>query len=116
MSEAEFRETYRGTPVLRTKRAGLARNAAIALGNSRQRAAEAPLSRALLTHTSELVRAHAAWALAALGLTLGEGLAALAHAQEHDESAGVRAEAGKSLAAVAARDGGMTAPESPKAR
>ncbi len=35
MSEDEFRETYRGTAVLRAKRAGLARNAAVALGNIR---------------------------------------------------------------------------------
>jgi GNAT superfamily N-acetyltransferase len=33
MTEEEFRETYRGTPVLRAKRRGLARNAAVALGN-----------------------------------------------------------------------------------
>jgi epoxyqueuosine reductase len=34
MSEEEFRETFRGSPVRRTKRSGLRRNAAIAMGNS----------------------------------------------------------------------------------
>jgi epoxyqueuosine reductase len=34
MSVEEFRETFRGSPVRRTKRAGLRRNAAIAMGNS----------------------------------------------------------------------------------
>jgi len=34
ISEDEFRERYRGSPVLRTKRNGLVRNACIALGNS----------------------------------------------------------------------------------
>ncbi len=34
MTEKEFRETFRGSPVRRTKRSGLRRNAAIAMGNS----------------------------------------------------------------------------------
>ena len=33
MSNRTFREVYRGTAVLRARRAGLARNAAVALGN-----------------------------------------------------------------------------------
>jgi epoxyqueuosine reductase len=34
LSVEEFRETFRGSPIRRTKRAGLRRNAAIAMGNS----------------------------------------------------------------------------------
>ena len=34
MSAEEFRETFRGSPIRRTKRSGLRRNAAIAMGNS----------------------------------------------------------------------------------
>jgi len=34
MSAEEFREAFRGSPVRRTKRTGLRRNAAIAMGNS----------------------------------------------------------------------------------
>ncbi len=34
MSAEEFRETFRGSPIRRTKRTGLRRNAAIAMGNS----------------------------------------------------------------------------------
>jgi epoxyqueuosine reductase len=34
MTPEEFRETFRGSPIRRTKRAGLRRNAAIAMGNS----------------------------------------------------------------------------------
>ena len=37
MSPEEFRGTFRGSPVRRTKHAGLRRNAAIAMGNSRNR-------------------------------------------------------------------------------
>lgn len=37
MSAEEFREVFRGSPVRRTKRAGLRRNVAIAMGNSSER-------------------------------------------------------------------------------
>jgi epoxyqueuosine reductase len=37
ISEDEFREQFRGSPVKRTKRSGLRRNALIAIGNSRDR-------------------------------------------------------------------------------
>lgn len=63
MTEDEFRATYRGTPVLRTKRRGLARNAAIALGNAHDQRALPPLLEALATHDEPLVRGHVAWAL-----------------------------------------------------
>jgi epoxyqueuosine reductase len=67
MTEAEFRETYRGTPVLRAKRRGLARNAAVALGNVGTEADVPVLAEALAGHDEPLVRGHAAWALGRLG-------------------------------------------------
>ncbi len=63
MTEQEFRSTYSGTPVTRAKRAGMARNAAIALGNSRDDRAEPILMQMLRSHDEPLVRGHAAWAL-----------------------------------------------------
>lgn len=63
MTEEEFRETYRGTPVLRTKRRGLARNAAVALGNAGDDKAIPSLVHAVTQHDESLVRGHAAWAL-----------------------------------------------------
>lgn len=63
MTEEEFRATYRGTPVLRTKRRGLARNAAVALGNANDDRAIPPLIEAIRGHDEPLVRGHAAWAL-----------------------------------------------------
>jgi epoxyqueuosine reductase len=63
MSEAEFRETYRATPVLRTKRRGLARNAAVALGNTGTECDLPALARAAEEHDEALVRGHAVWAL-----------------------------------------------------
>lgn len=72
MGAEEFRDVYRHTAVSRTKRRGLARNAAVALGNSGNGAAVEPLSQALEAHDEPLVRAHAAWALGALGGSAGE--------------------------------------------
>lgn len=63
MTEEEFRETYRGTPVLRAKRRGLARNAAIALGNARDDRAIPVLIETSTRHDEPLVRGHAIWAL-----------------------------------------------------
>lgn len=62
MTEAQFRTTFSGTPVTRTKRRGFARNAAIALGNSGDPRAE-PLLKLGLEHDEPLVRGHAAWGL-----------------------------------------------------
>jgi epoxyqueuosine reductase len=67
MTEEEFREVYRGTPVLRAKRRGMARNAAVALGNTRDVANVPVLVAALAQHEEPLVRGHAAWALGRLG-------------------------------------------------
>jgi epoxyqueuosine reductase len=70
MSEEQFRSTYSGTPVTRAKRAGLARNAAVALGNSRDPRAESILISMLRNHDEPLARGHAA---AALRQLVGDG-------------------------------------------
>ena len=67
MTDAEFGATYFGTPVPRTKRRGLARNAAVALGNVGDEADVPALARALANHDEPLVRGHAAWALGNIG-------------------------------------------------
>ncbi|MBN9011585.1 MAG: tRNA epoxyqueuosine(34) reductase QueG [Rhizobiales bacterium] len=67
MSEQEFRAVYRGTPVLRAKRRGMARNAAVALGNTNSEANLSALTTALSTHDEPLVRGHAAWAVGNIG-------------------------------------------------
>lgn len=64
MTEAEFREIYRGTAVLRAKRPGLARNAAVALGNVGTPVDLALLEEVVVGHDAPLVRGHAAWAMA----------------------------------------------------
>jgi len=67
MTQAEFTATYRGTPVPRAKRRGLARNAAVALGNIGSSNDVAALTRALTEHDEPLVRGHVAWALGHIG-------------------------------------------------
>jgi epoxyqueuosine reductase len=65
MSRAEFTRYFRGTAIERTRRRGLLRNVCVAMGNSGQ-AAFVPLLESLLDDEEELVREHAAWALARL--------------------------------------------------
>ncbi len=67
-----FRDRYRRTAVWRAKRRGLARNAAIALGNSGNPLAADPLREALRGHDEALVRYHAA---GSLGRILGRDAA-----------------------------------------
>ena len=61
-----FRARFRGSPLTRTKRAGLLRNAAIALANRGERRALGALNRAL-GDDDPVVRRAASWALAKLG-------------------------------------------------
>jgi len=63
LTEEAFRQRFQGTALLRTRRAGLLRNAAIVLGNARNRAALPALRRAL-DDPEALVRAAARWAIA----------------------------------------------------
>jgi epoxyqueuosine reductase len=67
MSASTFRERYRGTAVLRARRSGLARNAAVVLGNIGTEDDARALVTALLGHDVSLVRGHAAWALGRIG-------------------------------------------------
>ncbi len=66
LTEEQFREQFRRSPIRRTKRRGLLRNVCVALGNSRDQRAVPALIGAL--HDYEpLVRGHAAWALGKIG-------------------------------------------------
>jgi len=67
MSEADFRARFRHTPFWRATWQGLARNAAVVLGNRQDPAARLILAHAAATHPSPLVREHAVWALRQTG-------------------------------------------------
>jgi epoxyqueuosine reductase len=62
MSEDQFRAAFRNSPMSRPKHAGMLRNVAIAMGNSRLERFRAPLSR-LTGHADPVVAEHARWAL-----------------------------------------------------
>ncbi len=62
-TEEAFLQKFAGTPLIRAKRAGLLRNAAVAAGNLRDPHLVGVLSEALQKDPSALVRQHAAWAL-----------------------------------------------------
>ncbi len=66
MTQAEFKERFRHSPVKRARWSGLRRNAAVALGNIGDPAAVPALIRAL-NDPEALVRGHAAWALGRIG-------------------------------------------------
>ena len=65
MDDEAFRKRFKGSPVKRTKRRGLLRNVAVALGNSGNLSAVDPLVDALCDH-EPLIRAHVVWALGEL--------------------------------------------------
>ena len=66
LTEEQFRERFRLSPIRRTKRRGLLRNVCVALGNSRDQQAVPSLIGALHDH-EPLIRGHAAWALGKIG-------------------------------------------------
>jgi epoxyqueuosine reductase len=61
MSEENFRQTFRGSPIRRTKRGGLRRNAAIAMGNSGNREF-LPILEKLASDEDQSVSESASWA------------------------------------------------------
>ena len=63
LTEAEWRARFGKSAMTRAKRRGLARNAAVALGNRRDPRAIPALTAAARGDPDPLVRAHAAWAL-----------------------------------------------------
>lgn len=62
MDDESFRTAFKGSPMKRAKRRGLARNAAVVLGNIGDERDAAALARASGDH-EPLVREHASWAL-----------------------------------------------------
>jgi epoxyqueuosine reductase len=95
LGAAAYRRLVKQSAMRRIGREQLRRNAAVALGNSADPRAVAPLARVLTDDRSPLVRAHAAWALGRLGGDTAR--AALARAADHDENNDVRDEARHAL-------------------
>ena len=98
ITEDAFRERFRHSPVKRTKRDGLRRNIAVALGNIGDPAAVPALTRALICE-APLVRGHAAWALGRIGGHSAE--AALLERQVVEEDSWVQEEIALAVAQIA---------------
>jgi len=96
LTPAAFSAAFRGSPLKRAKRAGLARNAAVVLGNLGDRDASPALAAALRNHEDPLVRGHAAWALGELGGAAARR--ALAQARREDPEREVQGEVERALA------------------
>lgn len=71
LDEAAFRARFKDSPLKRAKRRGLLRNVCVALGNWGHRRAVPALRRAA-TDPEPLVRRHARWALAHIGVPLSD--------------------------------------------
>jgi epoxyqueuosine reductase len=95
ITEEEFKERFRHSPVKRVKWAGLRRNVAVALGNIGDPAAVPALIGALNAEPA-LVRGHAAWALARIATP--EAQAALLDRQSIETDDWVRDELHTALA------------------
>jgi epoxyqueuosine reductase len=96
LRSGEFKRTYARTAMGWRGAAILRRNAAVALGNSLDRAAVPALAQALFSDPHPMVRGHAAWALGRIG-----GNAALSHLHEcllREQDEGVREEAAAAIA------------------
>ena len=66
LTEEQFREFFRRSPVKRARYRGLLRNVAVAMGNSGQTRFR-PILERLTRHPDPIVQAHARWALEGLG-------------------------------------------------
>jgi len=93
-----FRTRFKGSPIKRTKRRGLLRNAAVALGNTKDPGAVPALADSL-GDDEPLVRGHAAWALGNVGGT--RAFAVLEKARKTEEDPWVVEEIDQALAECA---------------
>jgi epoxyqueuosine reductase len=84
LTQEEFSTRFRGSAIKRAKRYGLARNAAIALGNARDPATIPALARALRQDPDPTVRGAAAWALGRIGGEAAREALEAAEAVEED--------------------------------
>ena len=104
MTKGQYRRWFKPTSMAWRGKAVLQRNAAVALGNSRDEGAVAPLVDALHDR-KPLVRGHAAWALGELGRLSGErGRDALQQLLDRETVGWVREEAESALARLSGGD------------
>ncbi|MBV8198667.1 MAG: tRNA epoxyqueuosine(34) reductase QueG, partial [Candidatus Eremiobacteraeota bacterium] len=98
LRSAEFKRRYRATAMGWRGAAVLRRNAAVALGNSLDRAAVPALIESLQNEPSAMVRGHVAWALGRIGSPAA--IVGLRRAGAVERNLGVRAEIAGALQAA----------------
>jgi epoxyqueuosine reductase len=108
LDDEQFRQRYRRTPIWRTKRRGLLRNAAVALGNIGGED-DLPALALALDDPEPLVRGHAAWAVGQIGGAASRAILEAARRREADVS--VCSEIEAALAHLAVSD--ASAPVAP---
>lgn len=86
MDETEFRAEFSGTALMRAKWEGMARNAAIAIGNSGSTKDLELLERTAATHPVPTVRSHSAWAMSQIDTELARHSLSMILPQENDDS------------------------------
>ena len=96
LSDEQFRSRFRRTPLWRTRRRGILRNAAIVLGNAKH-AADIPALNKGLCDSEPIVRGASAWALGRIGDETAKAHLQARQASESDES--VRIEIDQALRA-----------------
>lgn len=104
LDDDAFAERFRGRAVMRARRDGLARNAAVALGNVGG-VEDLGVLVSALSDSSPLVRGHAAWAIGRLAMRHGivaEAVRALENALAIEQDGSVREEIACALEALAA--------------
>jgi epoxyqueuosine reductase len=84
ISEDEFKERFRDSPILRAKRKGLMRNVMVALGNTGDSLLVPFLTKILEKEPEPLVRGHAAWALGEIGTKDAHEILRVVQLTEHD--------------------------------
>ena len=83
MTELQFQERFRHSPIRRAGYRGFLRNVAVALGNSGDPSTIPALQKAM-SHPESLIRQHAAWALGKIGGTAAKAFLAKALQGEED--------------------------------
>ena len=101
ITEEEFRNRFRKTPLWRTRRRGILRNAAIVLGNQRQISSIEALARGL-DDAEVIVRVASAWALGRIGGVRSASILKMRLRNEKD--AEVLLEIDSALANIATRE------------
>jgi epoxyqueuosine reductase len=90
MDQLEFSNVFSGSPIKRTKRSGLLRNASVILGNHADTNSIHTLTTSLIKDPDPIVRSHCAWALGQIGHT--EVVSWLEYAQENESDTDVLVE------------------------